>query len=139
MEINLIKANVNILRQYVELRNRFHKELDTIQVTLDETITWIQAARVLGTCIMENNTLIGVGIIYLDRGNEVACFTNPQGKGIVGIVHKSLEKMATKENIHSLWAKTWAEDLRARRSLEKNGYVLTSLDEERAYYKKSIS
>ena len=139
MEINLKNANVNILSQYIELRNKFHKELDTKQVTLDETITWIQTARVLGTCIMENDTLIGVGIIYMDRGNEVTCFTNIQGKGIVGIVHKSLEKMATKENIHFLCAKTWAGDLRARRSLEKNGYVLTSLDEERAYYKKYIS
>jgi hypothetical protein len=136
--INIADASHDIIVQYVELRNKFHKQLKSKPVTLEDTVSWMRSARIIAIGLIKNHELLGVAVTYLDRGNEVAFFTKIHQKGLGKAILRNLEEAALSHGLSDLWARTDPGNRPAKSVFESNGWVLVSEDEQVANYKKSL-
>jgi len=124
---NMIK-NINIKKgkfigQYVRLRNKYVGELMTHKVTIAGTLRWFANTDVEIYGITENEDLLGVVLIYIEKGNEIAFFVKKSGQGIGTRLLKIADRIAKKRQLTQLWAWTKVENIMAKRCFEKNGYI----------------
>lgn len=123
LEIKDLTEEKTLLTQYVALRNRFADLLLTSSVTLKETKKWLHDENVIIKCMVDNNVLLGVAILYLDKKGEIAVFAKNQGRGIGKKMIKAIEKAAKEKKLNSVWAWVLKENIIAQRAFEKNGFV----------------
>jgi len=136
--MNLKDADSKILAQYVDLRNEYHRELSTQKVGFEETVRWLDRANVIAEVIVQNNELLGVGIIYLDRNNELTYFVKYPHRGIGTTVLRKMEGLASANRIEKLWAKVNSENTASIRCFIKNEWVQSKSENGKVYFAKVL-
>jgi GNAT superfamily N-acetyltransferase len=118
-----LKKDRSFIGQYVDLRNRYVDLLLTDPVTVDGTYEWLSGKNIEIRCLVENGTLLGAVILYLDKRGEVAFFTKDQGKGIGSKLLSIIEGVARENNMKSIWAWVLSSNRVAQKTFLKNGYL----------------
>jgi RimJ/RimL family protein N-acetyltransferase len=132
-----LKKHLRLLPQYVELRNSYCELLLTQPVDIRETRHWIDNASVEVRVIEENNYLLGVALLYLDKDGEVAFFSRHKNKGTGTKLLKMIDNIAIHKSLKSIWAWVREDNIIAARVFEKCGYCAMSRD-ERLYNDKLV-
>ena len=138
IEIVDLKEKENLIEEYVHLRNRYAELLLTLPVNVSATKEWIKKnddVEVRG--LVQNNILLGVAILYLNRGGEVAFFAKEQQKGIGSKLLKIIEEVAREKKLKGVWAWVLSSNTVAQKSFMKNGY-LSEQKTQRRYNDKNL-
>jgi GNAT superfamily N-acetyltransferase len=122
-EIVNLRERKEFLKRYVELRNRYIKELLTEKVTTPGTLKWIANTDVEIYGLVGKDTLLGVILVYIEKQGEVAFFAREPGKGYGSRLLKIANKIAKKRNLSYLRAWVNEGNVPAVRAFEKNGYI----------------
>jgi N-acetylglutamate synthase-like GNAT family acetyltransferase len=133
--INLRKEEFFIPR-YVDLRNSYVDLLLTNPVTINETREWLLNENVEVRCLIDNNDLIGVAILYLNKRGEITLFIKYPGRGIGSKMIDIIEKVAKEKNLSSVWAWVLSNNLAAQKTFTKKGYLLEEEIEKK--YKNNV-
>ena len=120
-----LKTNLDLLPQYLELRNRYCSLLLTHPATFDQTRNWVRATSTEIRLIVDDGVVLGVVLLYFDRGGEVAFFSRNPARGIGTKLLQVLEKMAGEAGLATVWAWVREDNPVARRVFEKCGYVMS--------------
>ena len=118
-----------LLPQYVELRNRYKDLLLTKEVMVEETVTWLQRENVEVRCLIQDDLLLGVVVLYPSKDNEITFFVREPGKGVGSRLLEAIENVADEKGIKELWAWVSDDNLIAQRVFEKNGFVKEGINE----------
>lgn len=121
MILNL-KEHPELLAQYVELRNTYCELLLTHSVSIEETIQWIKYTTAEINVIQEDSCLLGVVLLYIDRGGEVAFFARERNRGIGTKLLLIVDGIAKQKNLMKIWAWVREDNLVAAKVFEKCGY-----------------
>ena len=133
-----LKKNPDFLPQYVELRNSYCELLLTHPVILSETIQWLKWTTAEIHLIEEENCLLGVLLLYIDRNGEVALFTRKHNAGIGKNLLRVADNIALSFSLPSIWSWIRADNYKAVHVFEKSGYCFVKR-EDRIYDNKVIS
>ena len=101
-------------------------------MNIPETKEWIKKSddvEVRG--LVQNNILLGVAILYLNREGEVAFFTKEQRKGIGSQLLRAIEEVAREKKLKDVWAWVLSSNTVAQKSFMKNGYLLEQKTQRR--------
>lgn len=137
MILNL-KEHPELIPQYVELRNRYCDLLLTHTVEIPETINWVRATATEVRVIAEENCVLGVVLLYIDRGGEVAFFVRQQNRGVGTLLLRTVDVIAHQKKLQQIWAWVRDDNLVAAKVFEKCGYY-ESGRKERRYKEQLIS
>ncbi len=122
--VNLIDTP-RFMTEYVDLRNRYTKELLTAIVTVDETVAWLNGSNVHVLIAENGDELLGAIILYLDKNGEIAIFTKYQGKQIASALLQNMKNVAKKiYSLQSLWCWVANNNHASLRVFIKNDFVL---------------
>ncbi len=119
--VNLKEEN-DLVKQYVELRNRHRKRLVTGPVQVAETREWLKRDDLEIRGIVRSGQLMGVVILYLSRNAEIAFFTRTGRLGLGSRLLSIIEKVAHGRGIREVWAWVLSDNIIAQRAFLKNGY-----------------
>lgn len=119
-----LKKEKSLIPQYVELRNSYVDLLLTNVVTTTETNDWLTNENVEVRCLIDNDVLIGVAILYLNKKGEITFFVKHRRTGIGSEMIDIIEKVAKEKHLFSVWAWVLSNNLAAQRTFTKKGYVL---------------
>jgi GNAT superfamily N-acetyltransferase len=122
-EILDLKEKENFIEQYVNLRNNYTKLLLTCPVNVFETKLWIRKPYVEIRGIVQNNILLGVVILYLNRNGEITFFVKYQNKGLGGRLLDIIEDVSKKKKLKNIWGWVLKDNLVAQRAFEKKGFT----------------
>jgi RimJ/RimL family protein N-acetyltransferase len=117
-----LKGHPELLPQYVELRNRYCELLLTQPVAIAETRGWLHSTTTEIRCIADGDDLLGVVLLYIDRGGEVAFFARQVNRGIGTQLLHIADDMARQKKLTSIWAWVRKDNAAAVRVFEKCGY-----------------
>jgi hypothetical protein len=133
------KTPIEIIEQYVALRNKYHNLINSREVSVEETIEWLSKSHTIIYGIIEGDVLLGVVVIYVDRDHELTFFSRTSGKGIGTVLLKLADEIAKEHKIEQLWAWTFCDNVPARKSFIKNGWILKKEDKEnsRLYFERT--
>lgn len=118
-----LKQHQEFLEQYITLRNRYVGVLLTSPVTLAETQKWFANSHVEIWGIVEEQVLLGVALLYLDKGGEVAFFVREPNKGTGSQLLCIIKQIASDKRLPSIWAWVLHDNMSAQKAFEKNGFV----------------
>jgi GNAT superfamily N-acetyltransferase len=118
------KEEESFIDAYVSLRNRYSELLLTKPVSVVETREWFKSSHVEVRGILEESTLIGVVILYLNRKGEIAFFAKHHDQGIGSALLKIIEGVAKENKIKSVWAGIFFDNEAAQITFRKNGYTM---------------
>ena len=138
IEIVDLKEKENLIEEYVHLRNRYAELLLTLPVNVSATKEWIKKnddVEVRG--LVQNNILLGVAILYLNREGEIAFFAKEQQKGIGSKLLNIIEEVAREKKLKGVWAWVLSSNTVAQKSFMKNGY-LSEQKTQRRYNDKNL-
>ena len=137
--IDLKKAELGIIKQYIELRNKHIKELDTKKVTLGETLDWLenQNMEILG--LVKNGQLQGVGIININRNYEFTCFTRYYRQGLGSEIIERLIDLAQKKGMANLWCRVNEENIASINWLKKNNWNVVKKEGKKIIFQRKLS
>lgn len=121
MILNL-KEHPELLAQYVELRNTYCELLLTHSVNIEETIQWIKHTTAEINAIQEDSCLLGVVLLYIDRGGEVAFFARERNRGIGTKLLQIVDGSAKQKKLQKIWAWVREDNPVAAKVFEKCGY-----------------
>jgi len=136
--IDLKDASIRILEEYVNLRNKYVKELNTRKVTLRETLNWLEKGNVIIMGLEENQELLGVGIIYLDKNKEFTYFAKHPGKGIGTALLEKIEEVAVDNKLEKLWAQVNVDNVRSISCFKKNNWNYSENKNGKMYFTKEL-
>lgn len=119
--INL-KEKLDFLDQYINLRNQNTNFLLTKPVTTTETREWIKEEGIEIRGLASSGILLGVAVLYLKKGGEIAFFTRHPNRGTGSILLKAIEEVAKAHQISPVWAWVSSKNAIAKRAFLKNGY-----------------
>lgn len=110
--------------EYVDLRNRYTKELLTSIVTVDETMVWLNSANVHVLIAENGDELLGAIILYLDKNAEIAIFTKKHRSGVASALLNNI-KLDAKDIflLNNIWAWIADNNIKSSNLFEKNGFV----------------
>lgn len=117
-----MKERQNLVNQYVNLRNKYVHLLLTSFVNVENTIEWLNKANIEIKGLIEDNILLGVGILYFDREGEITIFVKESNKGVGSRLLSIIQEIAAKRGLNSIWAWVLEENVPAQRMFEKNGF-----------------
>lgn len=126
-----------MLPQYVELRNVYCDLLLTHPVEISESVQWIKNTTAVIKVIEEENCVLGVLLLYIDRSGEVAFFAREHNKGIGTKLLKIADDEARQLGLPSIWAWVREDNFIAAKAFEKCGYAASG-HEERDYKDEHI-
>lgn len=132
-----LKEHHDLIPQYVELRNSYCELLLTQPVEVAETIQWMQNTSVQLRVIEEEYRILGVALLYPDRGGEVAFFARQKNKGIGTRLLEEIDGVAMLAKLPLIWAWVRDDNFVAAKVFEKCGY-LRSGREGRIYKEQLI-
>lgn len=118
-----LKNNEVYLKQYVDLRNSYKALLLTNPVTVKQTEDWLKIEDIEIRCIVENNIVIGVVILYINKGGEIAFFVKTPGRGVGSNLLQVIEPIAREKEMRSIWAWVLSSNMAAQKAFTKNGYM----------------
>jgi hypothetical protein len=117
-----LKEEQNFIEQYVQLRNRYCDLLITNSVNTVETREWLKGEDTEIRCIVHDNLLLGVVILYLKRKGEIALFSRIKHSGFGGKLLSMIEIVAKERGLQEVWAWVLCDNVVAQRTFLKNGY-----------------
>ncbi len=123
MKVVDLKKEKNFIKQYVLLRNSYIKQLLTSPVSFFETIHWIKRNNVELRGIIKGNNLLGVVILYVNRGGEIAFFVRYLNKGVGNRLLRVIERVAKQRGLKMIWAWALKDNFIAQRVFEKNNFI----------------
>ncbi len=82
MEAIDLKERRSFVAQYVELRNSHRDVLLTREVSLPETLAWLDRTDVEIRCLVDNGVIAGAVLLYPEKGGEIAIFVKEPGQGL---------------------------------------------------------
>jgi GNAT superfamily N-acetyltransferase len=132
MEIIDLQEKEYFIEQYVHLRNRYAELLLTSPVTISETKEWFKKdddIEVRG--LVQDNILLGVVILYLNKDGEISFFVKSQNKGIGSHLLHIVAEVAGKKNLEFIWGWVLKDNFIAQRVFEKNGFVKQGISERK--------
>lgn len=132
-----LKKHLNLLPQYVELRNNYCELLLTQSVGLAESMRWIKDTTTEIRAIEEGNLISGVGFLNIDRGGEVSFFARRRNRGIGTRLLKVIDDVAKQVKLPLIWAWVREDNRVAAKVFEKCGYCASGC-EERIYKGKPV-
>ena len=118
-----LKQHQEFLEQYIALRNRYVDVLLTSPVKLEETQKWFADKHVEIRGIVQGQSLLGVVLLYLDKGGEVAFFVREPNKGIGSQLLSIIKQIANDKGLTSIWAWVLHDNINAQKAFEKTPYV----------------
>ena len=132
-----LKSCIGLLPQYVELRNNYCELLLTHSVELYETNRWIKNTSAEIRVIEEENFILGVVLLYVDRGGEIAFFAKQQNRGIGTRLLNIVEDIANEIKLPLIWAWVREDNHVAAKVFNKCGYSMSGC-EDRTYKEQTI-
>jgi len=124
MEIIDFKEKEYFIEQYVHLRNSYTDLLLTSPVNIPETKECLKKTNDIEIRgIVQDNILLGVVILYLNREGEIAFFVKKQNQGMGSRLLEIIEGVAKEKNLRSIWGWVLKENLIAQRVFEKKGFI----------------
>jgi len=130
MEIIDFKEKEYFIEQYVHLRNSYTDLLFTSPVNIPETKEWLKKKNDIEIRgLVQDDILLGVVILYLNREGEIAFFVKNQNKGIGGQLLHIIVEVAKKKDMKFIWGWVLKDNFIAQRVFQKNGFVKESISE----------
>ncbi|NCD11381.1 MAG: GNAT family N-acetyltransferase [Epsilonproteobacteria bacterium] len=123
MKIVSLKENIVWLEKYVALRNQYAKALFSSEMKSDETKDWLKNRDVEVLIAIENDMLLGVGILYLNKKGEITLFVKKPNQGIAKLLLEKLQDYAHQKNLLELWAWVHDENEASQKFFIKNGFI----------------
>ncbi len=80
--------------------------------------------------------MLGVAILYIDKGGEIAFFVRDQNRGFGSRLLNAIEMAATGRGLKNVWAWVLDDNYIAQRVFEKSGYVRGKKASPKVYDKK---
>ena len=127
MDIIDLRKREDFINQYVRLRNAYAELLLTSPVNISETREWLKKNDIEIRSLVENDILLGVVILYLNKEGEISFFVKESSKGIGSRLLNIIEEVAKKKNLKSIWAWVLEENLIAQKAFEKNRFKKESV------------
>lgn len=118
-----LKEKESFLEQYIHLRNGYTELLLTSYVVISDTKEWLKRSDIEIKGIAQNGILLGVVILYLSKGGEIAFFVKDKNKGIGTKLLEIIEKVAKEKTLKSIWGWVLEDNIIAQRVFEKKGFV----------------
>jgi len=122
MKVIDLKNDDAFLEQYVALRNSYTDLLLTAPVTRETTREWLKRDDIEIRALADDNTLMGVVILYLGRDNEIAFFVREKKRGIGTELLYIIEDVASEKGMGYIWAWVREDNLIAQKAFEKRGF-----------------
>jgi spore coat polysaccharide biosynthesis protein SpsF len=129
-------ASVELLEQYVKLRNKYKDTLNSSIITLEGTKKWLEQNSAYLRGIVKQKMLIGVIIIYINKNYELTFFSKEIGMGVGKFLLNIADDIAEEKKIKKLWAWTSINNFPSIKSLEKNGWKVISQTKNKIYFEK---
>src|SRR5208283_5873663 len=104
METVDLKTHRSYVQQYLDLRNAHRDLLLTRELTLEETIPWLDATDTEIRCLVNGHIVVGVVMLYLEKNGEVSFFTRDPRKGLGSKLLRVIEQVARERKIDKIWA-----------------------------------
>jgi hypothetical protein len=117
-----LKEQPDFIEQYVQLRNLYCELLVTRPVNIVETKEWLKREDIEIRGIVRDNLLIGVVILFLNRGGEITFFSRVKRSGLGSKLLSIIEIVAEERGHRELWAWVLCNNLIAQRAFLKNSY-----------------
>lgn len=130
LEIINLKENLGFVEEYVTLRNAWKQNLLTDEVDLDKSYEWVKNSNTIILGVLENRQLTGVGMVYLDKENEIALFVKNQKKGLGTLIMRHLINEMKERNFSYL--RGWTYNPNMRKLFEKYNFKYLG-ERERAF------
>jgi len=127
-----LKRRLDLLPQYIELRNCYCELLLTHSIEISATSQWIKNTTTEIRVIEEDNNILGVLLLYLDRDGEVAFLAKQQNRGIGTRLLNIADEIANEAKLSLIWAWVREDNIVAAKVFEKCGYVMSGR-EKRIY------
>ena len=118
-----LRERIDLVNQYVELRNRYQNFLLTKRVTLEETCNWIKSANVKILICASEGKLLGAAIIYFDKDNEVSIFVDKKSQGIGSKLLHKIVISANEMKLEKIWSWVLTSNIVAQKTFEKNCFI----------------
>lgn len=123
MNIIDLKDEMLFLDQYIRLRNKHGDRLLTQPVNRTETEAWLRREDIVVKGLADNEVLLGVVILYVSKGGEIAFFAETPNRGIGTRLLQMIEEEAGEKKLPSIWAWVLSDNPIARHVFEKRGFV----------------
>jgi GNAT superfamily N-acetyltransferase len=136
MKVIDLKKEKKLLQQYVDLRNQYVHLLLTLPVFLDKTEEWLRKTDTEVRGIVQDETLYGVAILYVNMGGEIAFFVREQNKGLGSQLLNIIETVAMERGVKAVWAWVLDNNEIAQKVFEKSGYMREERIEKKVYNQK---
>ncbi len=117
-----LKKEIRFIEQYITLRNNYSDLLLTNPVNKNDTLKWFENKEIEISGIIEKDKLIGVVILYINKGGEVAVFVKDRNKGIGKQLISIIEEIAKKHNLNFIYAWVLKCNNNAKKLFEKCGF-----------------
>jgi len=129
MKVIDLKEEECFVEQYVNLRNKYTELLLTSPVDISQTKEWIKRNNIEIRGLVQDNILLGVVVLYLDRDGEIAFFVKNLNKGVGSRLLEIIEEVAKEKRLRFVWAWVLKDNLIAQRVFDKNGFVKERITE----------
>ena len=123
METIDLKKEIKYIEQYIALRNSHIDLLLTNSVNKNDTLKWLEKKEIEIRGIVECNKLLGVVILYIAKGGEIAVFVKDKNRGIGKQLISIIEEIAKKNNLHFVFAWVLKDNNNAKKLFEKCGFL----------------
>ncbi len=130
MEVVYLKEDYTYLEQYVDLRNKYKALLLSSSVTVKHTKEWLSELNGEIRGLAEDGILLGVVILYLDKGGEITFFAKHKNRGIGSELLKIINEIAKERRLKYIFSWVAKDNLIAQRSFEKNGFIFDKIQEK---------
>lgn len=124
MKIVNLREHIEFLHDYVALRNQYAEQLCSCLMSIEETYQWLHHQKVEVFLMIEDKTLLGVGILYLHKMGEVTLFVQEKNRGIASMLLHYIIQHGEAVNISKMWAWISTENKISQRVFTKYGFVL---------------
>lgn len=130
MDVVDLKTRPDLIGQYIELRNSCSRLLLTQPVMPAQTKEWLREPGIVVQGIVDDNSLLGVVILYLNKNNEIAFFVKDKNRGIGTRLLGLAEEVAREKALPNIWGWVMEDNVIAKHVFEKCGF-----NKEKADYK----
>jgi phosphinothricin acetyltransferase len=117
-----LKKEIRYIEQYIALRNNYSDLLLTNPINKNDTLKWFKNKKIEIRGIIEREELIGIVILYINKGGEVTIFVKDKHRGLGKQLISIVEKIAKENNLCFIYAWVLKDNNNAKKLFEKCGF-----------------
>ena len=117
--VTLQKGDVPLIEGYVTLRNQLRPMLAAKEVTVKETLAWLE--KMAGVLVAVDDYEV-VGAVAISSYGEISVFHNGSHKGLGSDLLVRWENMAKEAGFKRVWAWTMQENGKAQKLFKRHKY-----------------